>query len=156
MQSGKREAIVYLFPEVLGDVVTIRNAEVKGDVCVHKVCILQGASISIFHCLTQVQIAIQEHKRHVQLSGFLICTTCNAWPFLDAVMHTNTMFILAVSPFAQPALDVLFFGRFMTNQGDTQLELLGNLTSTSVRSLSCCCIASGVAHMLHATLACPS
>ena len=46
----------------------VRDVEVKGNVSVHKVCIFQGPSIWIIHGFRQIQVPVQEDKRHVQAS----------------------------------------------------------------------------------------
>jgi len=75
-QTDADEPKAYLFSHGLCDEVGIRNGEVKGDVSVHKVCVLQRASIRIVYGLSQIQVAIQEHKGHVQPAGLLVCIPC--------------------------------------------------------------------------------
>ena len=67
---------LYLLSEAVRDVVPARDVEVKGDVCVYKVCVLQGSGITIIHCFCQVQVSVEEDKRHVGPSSLQVCTAC--------------------------------------------------------------------------------
>ena len=75
-QTGTIVPKAYLFSHGFCTEVGVRNSEVKGDVGVHKVCVLQRASIRIIHGLSQIQVAIQEDKGHVQPAGLLVCIPC--------------------------------------------------------------------------------